>query len=134
MFTFAKENQAKPRSGKSVWASTAIFGLVASIAQTASAAITAPTAPVGIGSLTACATNDYICLMGGYWKAGILILAIILCGVSLLRVAGGLMGKYDEYRKGRADVGDLKESVIVAVVMLAIVSSLAYYAAYSIVI
>lgn len=131
MITVSKKNQTAPRSGKRFWTGSAIFGLTAGLAQTASAAITSPTIPAGLNSQV-CTANDYICLMGGYWKAGILILAIILCGVALLRVAGGLMGKYDEYRKGRADVGDLKESVIVAVVTLAVVTSLAYYAAYSI--
>lgn len=122
------QQQTRTRSAKGFLGSSAIAGFFAGLCQSASAAIPAPaTAPTGLGAVT-CASGDYICLMGAYWKAGIAVLAIIICGVALLKVAGGLIGKYDEYRKGRAEAGDLKENVIVAVVMLACILSLTYYA------
>ena len=123
-----KQSNTGTRSGRGFWGGATIAGLFAAMCQSASAAIPAPAAaPVGMGSVT-CGSGDYICLMGAYWKAGIAVLAIVICGVALLKVAGGLVGKYDEYRKGRAEAGDLKENVIVAVIMLACILSLTYYA------
>jgi integrating conjugative element membrane protein (TIGR03745 family) len=52
---------------------------------------------------------------------GIGVAALILAGASFLEIAGGILGKFNEWRIGRAEVGDLKKVVVAGAVVLALV-------------
>ena len=50
---------------------------------------------------------------------------LILGGTVFLEVAGGVIGKFNEWRIGRAEAGDLKKVVVAGAAVLAIVILLA---------
>ena len=56
---------------------------------------------------------------------GIGVAALILGGGSFLEVAGGILGKFNEWRIGRAEAGDLKKVIVAGAVVLALVILLA---------
>jgi hypothetical protein len=56
---------------------------------------------------------------------GIGVAALILGGGAFLEVAGGILGKFNEWRIGRAEAGDLKKVVVAGAVVLALVILLA---------
>ena len=56
---------------------------------------------------------------------GIGVAALIMGGASFLEVAGGILGKFNEWRIGRAEAGDLKKVIVAGAVVLALVILLA---------
>lgn len=74
---------------------------------------------------TGAASGDYLAVFRDYWKQGVLLLALVLASFALLVVGGGAVSKFNEYRVGRAELGDLLTYVILGVIVLLIVIYLA---------
>jgi len=68
--------------------------------------------------------GDYIAMLRYFIKAGVNVLVLALGAFAFIRVSGGALTKWDEYRKGRADLADMKEYVIGGSIVLVIVVAL----------
>lgn len=72
-------------------------------------------------------SGDYIAMLRFFLKAGVNVLVLAIGAFAFVRVAGGALTKWDDYRKGRADLADMKEYVIggsvVLVVMVALLTA-----------
>lgn len=75
-----------------------------------------------------CAAGDWICAMSAWFKAGLVILGLVLLGLSFLYVVGGALTKWREYTTGRAQIGDLKEYFIMGMVLTVFMVILVTYA------
>ena len=78
-----------------------------------------------LSALGAPADNNYMTLILFVVGLGIAVAALILGGSVFLEVAGGIIGKFNEWRTGRAEAGDLKKVIVGGAVVLAIVILLA---------
>lgn len=72
--------------------------------------------------------GDWMGQMGAYFKAGISILALVLAGLSFIKVMGGGLRKWNEYSRGQAEFADLKEFFIVGVILIVFIVIMANYA------
>ena len=98
----------------------ALFTAMALFAPAAFAAglPTAPTSPDSGGS-------DMMHMMRGYLGWGIGLAALVITGAVFLNVSGGAMAKFNEWRAGKAEIGELKSVVVVGALLLIIVVTLA---------
>jgi len=78
-----------------------------------------------LSALGAPTNNNYITLILFVVGLGIGAAALILGGAAFLEVAGGIIGKFNEWRTGRAEAGDLKKVIVGGAAVLAIVILLA---------
>jgi integrating conjugative element membrane protein (TIGR03745 family) len=92
----------------------AIAGTALSYAVAAQAAL--PPAPTG-----AAAGSDYLGTMRDYIGLGIGLLALVLAGMAFIAVSGGAIAKFNDWRAGKAELGDLKMVFIVGGLLLLIV-------------
>jgi integrating conjugative element membrane protein (TIGR03745 family) len=86
---------------------------IATIAQPALAALPTPVDPGG-----GAASGDYMKLIQAYWKQGIALLVLIIGSIAFLVVGGGGIAKFNEYRLGKAEIGDLTMFAVLGVVLL----------------
>lgn len=86
-----------------------------------------PTPPEAIGG-GAIADGDWLAAMGGWFKAGITILGLVLCALGFLYVIMGALGKWRAYSLGRAEIADLKEYFIMGAVLAVFLVVIATYA------
>jgi integrating conjugative element membrane protein (TIGR03745 family) len=75
-----------------------------------------PPAPAG-----AAAGSDYLGTMRDYIGLGIGLVALVLAGYAFVAVSGGAIAKFNEWRAGKAELGDLKMVFIVGGLLLLIV-------------
>jgi integrating conjugative element membrane protein (TIGR03745 family) len=68
--------------------------------------------------------GDWIALLRYYLKQGINVLVLAVAAFAFVRIASGALTKWDEYRKGRADLADMKEYVVGGSVVLVIMVAL----------
>lgn len=68
--------------------------------------------------------GDYIKLWQYMTKSGVSVAALIIGAGVFLYFAAGFVSKFVEYRKGRAEVGDLKEYGVVGTTVTVIVIAL----------
>ncbi len=68
--------------------------------------------------------GDFISMFRYFIKAGVNVLVLALGAFALIRVAGGGLTKWDDYRKGRADLGDMKEYFVGGSIVVVIVVAL----------
>lgn len=78
-----------------------------------------------ISALGAPTDNNYITTILFVVGLGIGAAALILGGSAFLEVAGGIIAKFNEWRTGRAEAGDLKKVIVGGAAVLAIVILLA---------
>ena len=78
-----------------------------------------------LSSLGAPTDSNYINVILYVVGLGIGAAALIIGGASFLEVAGGIIGKFNEWRTGRAEAGDLKKIVVGGAAVLALVILLA---------
>lgn len=62
--------------------------------------------------------GDYIALLQQYWKQGVAVLVLMMGTYAFVEVAGGAVGKFREWREGKAELTDLKWFFFIGVVML----------------
>ncbi len=86
-----------------------------------------PTPSDGIGG-GAVAQGDWLGAMGAWFKAGITILALVLCALGFVYVIMGALGKWRAYSLGRAEIADLKEYFIMGAVLAVFLVVIATYA------
>lgn len=75
-----------------------------------------------------CAAGDWMCSMSAWFKAGLVVLGLVLLGLAFLYVVGGALSKWREYTAGRAQIGDLKEYFIMGMVLTVFMVMLVTYA------
>ncbi|MBL5976298.1 UNVERIFIED_CONTAM: DUF2976 domain-containing protein [Comamonas sp. A-3] len=71
--------------------------------------------------------GDILGLIGAYLKLGFTILGLILAVAAFLYVVIASMQRYRDYTKGTIQLGDLKEHVIVSVIILTLVIAMVNY-------
>lgn len=86
-----------------------------------------PTPPDAIGG-GAVAQGDWMGTMGGWFKVGITLLALVLCALGFIYVIMGALGKWRAYSLGRAEIADLKEYFIMGAVLTVFLVVIATYA------
>ena len=90
-----------------------------------------PTVPVpgeAVGGGTV-ADGDWLGAMGAWFKAGVIILSLILAAMGFIYVMMGALGKWRAYSMGRAEIADLKDYFIMAAVLAVFIVIMATYAA-----
>ena len=85
-----------------------------------------PGQAIGGGSV---ASGDWLGNMGAWFKAGVIILSLILAAMGFIYVMMGALGKWRAYSMGRAEIADLKEYFIMGAVLAVFIVVMATYAA-----
>ncbi len=88
---------------------------------------TMPTPGPGIGGASV-GQGDWLGSLGAWFKAGITIFGLVLVGLGFLYVVMGALGRWRDYSKGRADIGELKEYFIMGAVMTVFLVAMVTYA------
>ena len=76
----------------------------------------------------AVAAGDWMGSMSAWFKAGLAILGLVLLAFMFFKVVGGAVTKWGEYTKGRADIGDLKEYLIMGIIVVGFAILMVTYA------
>ncbi|THT98403.1 DUF2976 domain-containing protein [Lampropedia puyangensis] len=113
-------------STKSAFALPAFVALLL-VGLPAEAALPTIAAPDGIDGAS-CGAGDWLCAMGGYFKQGITILGLIFAALAFLIVVAGGLSKWKDYSKGRLDMSELKEYMIVAAIFAIFIVVMVTYA------
>ena len=92
----------------------AVAGAVAAVNNAVYAAL--PAVPAGTP-----AGSDYMTSMRDYIGIGIGLIALIIAGYAFISVAGGSVAKFQEWRAGKAELGDLKMVFVIGALLLFIV-------------
>ncbi|HEX7635852.1 MAG TPA: TIGR03745 family integrating conjugative element membrane protein [Noviherbaspirillum sp.] len=74
--------------------------------------------PAAVAPPSGATAGDYIGLMKEYWKQGIAALVLIIGAYAFVMVGGGAIAKFNDYRSGKAELGDLTMYAILGVVIL----------------
>ncbi|MBC7501844.1 MAG: TIGR03745 family integrating conjugative element membrane protein [Herminiimonas sp.] len=74
--------------------------------------------PTALNPGGSAATGDYIGLIKEYWKKGVALLALIICALAFLSVGGGGLAKFNDFRAGKAEIGDLTLFAVLGVIVL----------------
>ncbi|MPS94021.1 TIGR03745 family integrating conjugative element membrane protein [Comamonas sp.] len=75
--------------------------------------------------------GDILGQMGAYFKLGMTILGLVLAAIAFLFVVTASLQRYRDYTAGKIQLGDLKEFVIVSVIIISLVILMVNYAAQS---
>ena len=81
--------------------------------------------PTAVSPPTGAAAGDYIAVGQDYFKKGLLFLGLLISTLGFLAVAGGGIAKFNDYRTGRAELGDLAIFAVIGVVVLVLMVYLA---------
>ncbi|MCP5353230.1 MAG: TIGR03745 family integrating conjugative element membrane protein [Chromatiales bacterium] len=81
--------------------------------------------PAAVSPPAAAASGDYIAIGQDYFKKGLLFLGLLISTLGFLAVAGGGIAKFNDYRTGRAELGDLAMFAVIGVVVLVLMVYLA---------
>lgn len=74
------------------------------------------------------AAGDWMGSMSAWFKAGLAILGLVLLAFMFFKVVSGSVTKWGEYTKGRADIGDLKEYLIMGIIVVGFAILMVTYA------
>ena len=85
--------------------------------------------PTAVAPPAGAAAGDYIAVGQDYFKKGLLFLGLLISTLGFLAVAGGGIAKFNDYRTGRAELGDLAMFAVIGVVVLVLMVYLATEAA-----
>ena len=116
--------RARERAGRMLLAPW--VALMCSPAFAALPTVPVPGEAVGGGTV---ADGDWLGAMGAWFKAGVIILSLILAAMGFIYVMMGALGKWRAYSMGRAEIADLKEYFIMAAVLAVFIVIMATYAA-----
>lgn len=86
-----------------------VLGVLASPAMAALPEITLPTGATA---------GDPISILRYVAAGAISVFALVIGAISFVKVGGGALTKFQSYRDGRADIGDLKEYLFMGVLLL----------------
>ncbi|KGG92155.1 MULTISPECIES: TIGR03745 family integrating conjugative element membrane protein [Comamonas] len=75
--------------------------------------------------------GDILGQIGAYFKLGMTILGLVLAAIAFLFVVTASLQRYRDYTAGKIQLGDLKEFVIVSVIIISLVILMVNYAAQS---
>lgn len=106
-----------------LWACSGVFTSV----QAALPKINTPSGG-GIGGASV-QDGDWIALMGAYFKQGFAILGLVLAAAGFIAVVIGSLSNYKSYSEGRTTFGELKQFMIVGVIVIAFIVLMINYAA-----
>ncbi len=123
MFILQKFNVAK-------FLHIAIIGaLVLLVCAPAFAALPTMPTPTG-GGLGGAAVQDgdFFGIFGAYFKAGLTILGLVLAALAFLMVVVGSISRWRLYSQGKLEIADLKEYLIMSVIIIAFVIMMVKYA------
>ena len=67
---------------------------------------------------TGVTSGDYIGVFQTYVKPALLLFGLIICAVAFYVVAGGAIGKFNEYRLGKAELGIVGVYAVTGAVVL----------------
>lgn len=76
----------------------------------------------------AVAQGDWLAALSAWIKAGLAIFGVAIAGYAFISVASGALGKWKLYSSGRAELGDLKEYIILAAVLVVFIVMMVTYA------
>ena len=76
------------------------------------------TLPTAVQPAQGAVAGDFIGIMQQYWKMGIAFLTLLVGAYAFLSVGGGALAKFNEFRIGRAEAGDLMIYVVIGAVLL----------------
>jgi len=93
--------------------SIAAVATLSMVAGGAMAALPTPAPTAGTA-----ASGDYIALMKEYWKQGVAVMVLIVGALGFLSVGGGGIAKFNDFRNGKAELGDLVLYGVIGVVVL----------------
>ncbi len=108
----------------------ACFGaLVLMLSGPAMAALPTMPTPTG-GGLGGAAVQDgdFFGIFGAYFKAGLTILGLVLAALAFLMVVVGSISRWRQYSQGKLEIADLKEYLIMSVIIIAFVIMMVKYA------
>ncbi len=133
MKTETTEKMVPPFNIKSLAKSAACKIFLASIATAAFPAVAAlptiaPPTQGGIGGAPV-QDGDILGTMGGYLKAGLLMLGLVICALAFIGMVIGALRRWKEYSEGRITVAELKEYIVASVVLMAFIVVLVGYSA-----
>lgn len=74
--------------------------------------------PSAVAPPSGAVQGDYIGLLKEYWKQGVAALVLIIGAYGFMSVGGGAIAKFNEYRAGKAELGDLTTYAIIGVIIL----------------
>lgn len=74
--------------------------------------------PAAVAAPQGAVSGDYIGLLKEYWKQGIAALVLIMGAYAFISVGGGAIAKFNDYRAGKAELGDLTMYAILGVIIL----------------
>ena len=82
-----------------------------------------PAAHAALPAVTASGTGgtDYLVQMRDYVGMAIGLVALVLSGYAFIAVSGGAIAKFNDWRAGKAELGDLKMVFIVGGLLLLVV-------------
>ncbi len=116
------------RAARSKLSNWALVPAVALMSSPAFAALpTMPTPGTDMNG-NAVVAGDWLGSMSAWFKAGLAIFGLIILGFMFMKVVGGAVTKWGEYTKGRADIGDLKEYMIMAIIIVGFAILMVTYA------
>lgn len=81
----------------------------------------------GVGG-AAVQEGDWIALMGAYFKQGIAMLGLVLAAASFIAIVIGAMQNWKSYSEGRLTLGELKQFMVVGVIVIAFIVLMVSYA------
>lgn len=108
----------------------AIIGaLVSLVCAPAMAAL--PTMPMptggGLGG-AAVQDGDFFGIFGAYFKSGLTILGLVLAALAFYMVVVGSISRWRLYSQGKLEIADLKEYLIMSIIIIAFVIMMVKYA------
>jgi integrating conjugative element membrane protein (TIGR03745 family) len=74
--------------------------------------------PTAVAPATGVVAGDYIAIMHQYWTSGVAFLVLLAGAWAFFAVGGGAIAKFNEYRLGKAEAGDLMIYAVIGVVIL----------------
>lgn len=92
--------------------------LLSALALALFAGSAAAALPTAVAPAAGVASGDFIAIMQQYWKAGFAFLVLLVGAFTFLTVGGGAIAKFNEYRIGRAEIGDLMIYAVIGVVII----------------
>lgn len=81
----------------------------------------------GIGG-AAVQEGDWMAMMGAYFKQGFAVLAAVLAAAAFIAIVIGALQNWKSYSEGRLAMGELKQFLIVGVVVIIFIMLMVSYA------